>query len=188
MFHKKKDQIEDQIKAIKNDNEIVLQNCYSTVYPKVEQYIVSNNGSVDEAKDIFQEAFLAMWVNVKNDTYVKSRGTIEVYLYQIAKYRWIDQLRSLSYKNKVSYTTFREGYDVNDIEKTQIESHSKLYMVMQNLNLLSKECETLLELFYFENRSIEEIAQKLNLKPASTKNKKYRCMQKLRSLVIQKQL
>ena len=46
-----------------------------------------------------------------------------------------------------------------------------------------QECKSLLKLFYFEKKSMEEISELINITDASARNKKYRCMQKLKTIV-----
>jgi len=49
---------------------------------------------------------------------------------------------------------------------------------------LGAPCKDLLMKFYFEKKSMKDIAEELQLDAASTRNKKYRCMQKLRELAL----
>ena len=51
----------------KNNDEQVLKYLYVTNYPKIEKYVLSNSGTIDDAKDIYQEAFIAVWRNVQLD-------------------------------------------------------------------------------------------------------------------------
>jgi DNA-directed RNA polymerase specialized sigma24 family protein len=57
------------LEGIKNNDPDILQGVYQDQYPKVEKYVISNNGTSQEAKDIFQEAFVALWKNIKNDRF-----------------------------------------------------------------------------------------------------------------------
>ena len=49
---------------------------------------------------------------------------------------------------------------------------------------LGEACKSLLSKFYFEKKSMNVIAKELALDSASTRNKKYRCMQKLREIAL----
>ena len=53
----------------KNDSE-TMRATYQEVYPKVRAHILKNNGSEDQAKDIFQEAFVACWRNIKDGKFM----------------------------------------------------------------------------------------------------------------------
>ena len=53
---------------------------------------------------------------------------------------------------------------------------------------LGASCQLVLTRFYFEKKSMKAIAEELQIDAASARNKKYRCMQKLKELVQKKQL
>ena len=51
--------------AIKASREEVLKQLYQEEYPKTERFVREKGGTIEQAKDIFQEAFIAMWRNVQ---------------------------------------------------------------------------------------------------------------------------
>ena len=55
---------------------------------------------------------------------------------------------------------------------------------MTAFSTLGEACQELLVKFYFEKQSMTEIAESLNLDAASTRNKKYRCMERLRKKAL----
>ena len=67
-----------------------------------------------------------------------------------------------------------------------ILKENRLQGVMQAFKDLGLPCKDLLTKFYFEKKSMNTIAEELQLDAASTRNKKYRCMQKLRELALKK--
>ncbi len=179
------------VEAIKNNDQSVLKSLYIKNYNKVEYLILNNNGSVAQAKDVFQESYITVWKNVKNNSFIpKNKTAIHGYLYTIAKNKWMDYLRSSEYKKKVSLHTMEHlnNKDVNLI-KPQKESdfEQKLSIAMKAFKDLGSPCKNLLTKFYFEKKSMIEIAKELSLDAASTRNKKYRCMQKLRELALKPQ-
>lgn len=178
----------DFINAIKANDQGVLKSLYLTNYPKIEHLILKNSGTKDHAKDIYQEAFLAVWQNIKQDKFIpKSESSINGYLYTIAKNKWMDVLRSQGYKKTIvaSQLSFFEPSEQenNDIDD-DILKDERLQDVMQAFRNLGEACKNLLSKFYFEKLSMNDIAQELQLDAASTRNKKYRCMQKLREIAL----
>ena len=62
------------------------------------------------------------------------------------------------------------------------EKELKLQLVAKGLEKLGEPCKTLLELFYFNNMSMDEIASQLSYKNRATaKNLKYKCLGRLRN-------
>ena len=171
--------------AIKSNESDVLKHFYTTNYKKVELLILNNSGSIEHAKDIYQEAFITVWTNVKNDKFTPKNDTaLQGYLYKIAKNKWLDVLRSKSFKNSkpLNYETLAFIEDEND-EEIEINSN-KLKLAMEAFKNLGQPCKQLLSVFYFEKKSLKEIALELKIEETTARNKKYRCMEKLRAKVI----
>ncbi|WOD44151.1 RNA polymerase sigma factor [Hwangdonia lutea] len=171
--------------AIKSNNSIALKGLYIANYPKVEALVLKNSGTVAHAKDIYQEAFITVWQHVKNDKFVPQNDTaLQGYLYRIAKNKWIDVLRSKAFKNsKLLNIEALKVIKNDDIENDDFED-KKLKITMDAFKNLGEPCKSLLRQFYFDKKSMQDIANELKLDPASTRNKKYRCVKKLRELAL----
>lgn len=189
----KKANVFDTIDAIKANNTDVIKQIYIENYPKVELLVLKNSGTKEQAKDLYQEAFLAFWRNISGDKFIpKSHSSINGYLYTIAKYKWIDQLRSIKDKKTVlpddRLQFANDAIDKNpvdhDFTDDIIEKERLLDKAMAAFKNLGQPCKSLLIRFYFEKKSMKEIAKEFQLDPASARNKKYRCMQKLRDIAL----
>ncbi len=143
---------------IKQNDAVTLKELYKTNFVKVKRYVLKNSGDEQQAKDVYQEAFVAMWRNIKDDKFAsESETAINGYLFQIAKYKWLDYVRSVKYKN----TTFinREiEYKEPDTDENEVQDR-KIKLIMDSINQLGERCQLLLKLFYFERKSFKEIAE-----------------------------
>lgn len=173
------------INAFKTNNEVVLKEFYNANYYKIEFFVMSNNGSKDEAKDIYQEAFLAVWKNLKLDKFIpQSESSLSGYLYTIAKNKWMDYLRSSTYKKTKLIEDNNLSVADNNEEFYDEHQDKKLKSTMEAFKNLGQPCKQLLSTFYFEKKSLSDIASELHIKETSVRNKKYRCMEKLRAIVL----
>lgn len=175
------------VSAIKANSELVLKKIYQDNYKKVEIHILQNSGSIAEAKDVYQEAFIAMWQNVKKDKFIPRNDTaLQGYLFQIAKNKWIDVLRSSQFKKTASLTNRFDKVEgeIDELREAQEENDLKLISTMTAFRDLGSECKDLLRRFYFEKSSLIDIANNLGLAEASARNKKYRCIQQLRKIAL----
>ncbi len=169
----------------KNDSK-VLKAVYTSMYPKVNAYVLKNSGNHTIAKDIYQEAFIACWKNIKDEKFKKTGSSVEAYLYTIAKHKWTDHLRSATYKktvltNETSHlTAVKDEVDIEEDEEAK-----KQFILKQALTKLGEQCKTLLKLFYFERKSMNDISEVLKMTSASARNQKYRCMEKLKALSLE---
>src|SRR3978361_2309087 len=57
-------------------------------------FILNNNGSYDEAKDIFQEAMIILYQKAKSDSFVLT-SQIKTYVYSICRRLWLKRLHQI---------------------------------------------------------------------------------------------
>ncbi len=171
----------ETVALIKKNDAATLKQLYKTNFAKVKRYVYKNSGDEQQAKDVYQEAFVAMWRNIKDDKFsAESETAINGYLFQIAKYKWLDHVRSARYKN----TTFinRElEYDEPEIEENEMQNR-KIKIIMKSISNLGERCQLLMKLFYFEQKSFKEIAEIMAMDEASARNAKYRCQEQLKKM------
>lgn len=172
---------------IANDQRCI-EHIYSENFKSVKQYILKNSGKEDDAKDIYQEAIVAAWLNLKEGKFEMQTGkSIGGYIYQIAKYKWLDKIRSKEHR-----TTLRLVHD-NQAQSDEVDEYGKeqdqeIQYLKELYSRLNEKCKAILNRFYYEKKSLAEIGEDLNYDAATVKTLKYRCMKKLRDLHLKKQL
>lgn len=178
--------ITQQIAAIKDNDEKTLREFYVTNFQNIERFILKNSGTIDDAKDLYQEAFLAFWRNIQLDKFSPQKEqALQGYLFQIAKNKWLDTLRSRNVRRiltmdetKENKMTFDEDNDI-DVERIKL--------IQAKFKLLGQACKELLIRFYYRKQSVREIANDKNWTEPTAKNNKYRCMEQLRALINNKE-
>ncbi len=172
----------EQIKAIRGNDEKALKLLYQNNYPRLEKYVLANSGTIDEARDIYQEAFIAVWRNIQLDRFqAYDETSLDRYLYQVAKNKWLDFLRSAKRKTIVPLTDGENGLhetiDLSEAEQQRITN------IRTNFKRLGQQCRDILERFYYQKQSMRTISTAMKWTEATAKNNKYRCLQKLRELL-----
>ncbi len=176
------------IDGLKTNDSVMLKEFYKSNYQKIEVFVLKNSGTIDHAKDIYQEAFIRVWKNVKDNKFEPQNETaLQGYLYQIAKNKWMDVLRSKNFKktktiNHEKQIIYSDKTDNNELEENEFEKN--LNKIMDVFKILGQPCKQLLTTFYFDKKSLRDIALELKIEETTARNKKYRCMQKLRELVL----
>lgn len=172
---------EELIQGIKENQRDVISALYLEVFPKVKSYILQNNGGEEQAKDIFQEAFLVAWQKVKNGDFLPQNATaMQGFLFQVSKNKWLDWLRSSRFKKEspLSVTSIEAAEPEEEV--LQEERLAQLELAFQQLG---ESCRELLKRFYYEKVSLEHLAESFGWTAQTTKNNKYRCMEKLRKII-----
>lgn len=138
----------------------------------------------DEAKEYYQAAVLIVYENVHQGTMDNLKSSLKTYLFGIGKNLAWQSYRQDIRKQKAGAAFYLENYITEQSpELAQWQDH-QLDLVRECFQLLGDPCRTLLDLHYFQRKSMEEISSQLAYKNADTaKNQKYKCMERLRRMV-----
>ena len=158
-----------------------LERLYRDYFPMILNMIVQNNGTEEEAKDVFQEAVIVLYDKVKqHDFELTSR--LKTYIYSVCRRLWLKQLGS---KDR----TFRDvaAYEDIIVVEEDLAMHEEkdlqLTMMEQALDELGEPCRTIIRDFYIVNLSMQEICDKFGYTNAdNAKTQKYKCLQRLKKL------
>lgn len=159
-----------------------LEQIYAENYLTVERYILQNSGERPDAKDIYQEAIVAAWINARDGKFeIKDGKTIGGYIFQIAKYKWLDRLKSKAYRSTIRLVHDNRS-DSEGLPEYDDEQESRMQYLKTLYASLNEKCKAILGRFYYEKKSLEEIGLELGYDPGTVKTLKYRCMKKLKSV------
>jgi len=162
----------------------VLKYIYQTNYPTVRAYVLKNNGKQSDAEDIFQEAMTIFYKKINQDTLVIQQN-IGGYLYSIAKNLWLNRLRY----QKVRLDNKQQVIQQTDIPAASPEAdfvrEERSQVLKTVIAKLSEDCRKILTLFYFDELKMKNVAERMGLADEqAAKNKKYKCLKKLKSLML----
>ena len=174
------DTIEDS--SIKNC-EIALTCVYESYYTMIETFVTQNNGTKEDAKDVFQEIVISLYNNVKNGKYSPD-SKLSTYLFSIGKNNWFKKLRK---NGRMDNLEDQEHFQLSSDEDIQghIEYTEYQILIGKILHKAGHECSKLLKLFYFEKMRMVKIATTMDYSSEQVaKNQKSKCMKKLRAVVL----
>ena len=148
---------------------------YEKYLPMVVKYICRNNGSYEDARDVFQEALMALYKQAQGKQFVLT-VSLKTYIFSICRYQWLKVLR----KNK-KVESLEEDFDLQDID-SNINSHlerAEQFLLLHNhISKFSGNNRKILEL-HFQKYSTGEIATQLGLSKSYVKRKKFECKKQL---------
>ncbi len=159
--------------------------CVETIYKEnfimVQAFIVNNNGTYDDACDIFQEAIITLYEKAKSDSFVLT-CQIKTYIYSVCRRLWLKRLQQMG-----RYVMQTEGLEETVSVEEDIEVHEKRnaeFAIMERaMGSLGEPCKSLLQAYYLQKKGMTEIAAEFGYTNAdNAKNQKYKCLMRLKKL------
>jgi RNA polymerase sigma factor (sigma-70 family) len=170
--------------GILNNSENAIKRLYVAYFPMVMQLIINNNGTPDDAKDIYQEAIIVLYNKVKKGDF-ELNSKLKTFIYSVCRRLWLKRLAQMNrYGGDIH--DFQEHLPVEDEVEQQGERDIQFTKMQSALQLLGEPCKTIIEDFYIHNRSMQEICESFGYTNAdNAKTQKYKCLQRLKKLFFQ---
>lgn len=161
----------------KGDTQAILH-LYKTSYYSVEHFVVQNSGSEADAQDIFQEALIVLCEKVSQPHFMLT-SSLNTFLYSICRRMWLKRLRDS--KRHLDVDEFREFIPMDEDDEDWEAMEQQRRAMHRAMEQLGSPCKELLKAYYFEHRSMQEIAETFGYTNANNaKTQKYKCLQRLK--------
>jgi RNA polymerase sigma factor (sigma-70 family) len=169
------------LKGLANNDRKAIEAIYKENYNLIQALVLKNNGTTDDAKDIFQEAMIVLFEKVRSGS-LELNCQIKTYLYSVCRRLW---LKKLMHQNRFLIAEGAEQEMVSvDEDMEEHERQNEDFILMEKaIGNLGEPCKSLLEAFYMQKRSMQEIASSFGYtNPDNAKNQKYKCLVRLKKL------
>jgi RNA polymerase sigma factor (sigma-70 family) len=166
------------VEAIKAGSEKILFQLYESYRTEFLSWAVRNHRvTEEEAKDVFQEALVALYRNIKAGKVDALESSIKTYLFSIGKNVILNALKRKNIEAK-AFESLTIEHDNSLNHKHEMDGLTSL---IKRLYLaIGSPCKEILEMFYEREYDMESIALKVGYKNANVaKKKKYECMKAL---------
>lgn len=167
-LHKDYSELSDEelLDLLKRGQEAAFDCLYMRYRNKLIHIARNRIQSRTAAEEIVQDVFADLWQKRDSLTLTK---TFSAYIYTSVKYEVLDHIRSL--KVKQSYLEQMAMFEtpVSDDTRQQIEANELDYHLNRQINALPDKCREVFKLSRFENYTVQEIAEKLNISPDTAK-------------------
>lgn len=174
----------DVILGILNDSGNTLEGIYKAYFPMVLQLVITNSGSEDDAKDIFQESIIVLYDKVKAGNF-ELNSKLKTFLYSVCRRLWLKRL-NVKGRYSANVNDFEDVIAVEHDLEVHEEKDKQFKQMDQALVHLGEPCKTIIEEFYLNNKSMQEICEMFGYTNAdNAKNQKYKCLQRLKKLFFQ---
>jgi RNA polymerase sigma factor (sigma-70 family) len=169
------------LKGLAAGDRKVIEGIYKDHFNMIQSLIVNNNGSADDAQDIFQEAMVVLYEKVRTGSF-ELNCQLKTYLYSVSKRLWLKRLQQNSrlWSQEIDpETTIQVDEEIATHEKRDAEFE----LMSQAIQRLGEPCKSLLEAYYLKKMNMQDIALQFGYTNSdNAKNQKYKCLMRLKKL------
>ena len=173
-------------------NDQIITETYNKYKKPFLVFAKMNYGlSEDVTNDIYHETFLAYHQNVQNRNANNLSVQPQTYLFAIGKNKIADYFRKTNKEIKIerfpdTFSSNDEGFDY--FYKREESADKRREMIVYNaVCQMENPCKKLLFLYYWEKKSMKEIAKQMNYNSQDVATTtKSRCMRKIKTYLTQK--
>ena len=172
------------IDGLLENNSSSIETIYKKFVPKVKNYIRTNSGNDDDAQDVIQEVLITIYNQAKTNG-LQLTCPFDAYFFLLCKRRWLNELKKASNKE---VTLMDENVSIDESVQ-EMASQTEFFDDKQSLfdemfQKLGEKCQEVLKLS-FVTKTMEEVAEKLNVTYGYVRKKKSLCTGQLTEMIQQ---
>ncbi len=169
------------LKGLANNDSKAINTIYKDNFKIVQVFILNNNGTYDDARDIFQEAMITLYEKAKSDSFVLT-SKIKTYIYSVCRRLWLKRLQQTG-KFVIQTESLEETISVEEDLEIHEKRNAEFTIMERALNSLGEPCKSLLQAYYIQKKGMGGIAAEFGYTNAdNAKNQKYKCLMRLKKL------
>lgn len=135
-----------------NDRQAV-ETIYRQHYSAIQTFILNNSGSVEDARDIFQEAIIVLYEKSKSDTFSLT-CQLRTYVYSICRRLWLKRLQQLS-RYSAPADHLEEVVPVEEDLEEHEKRNADFVLMEQAMSKIGEPCKSLLDAYYLQKKTID---------------------------------
>lgn len=172
--------------ALVNNDATVINEIYKKCAGKVKSFILFNNGSSDDAEDIFQESLVDVYNQAKYKN-LELSCPFEPFLLLVCKRKWLNEIkkRSIIPVTKSEDSLLHIGEDTFEQAELLEKQQEQTETFLKAFEKLGERCKEIIT-WSMKGEAQEKVAETLGVTYGYLRKKKSECMASLIKLVQNK--
>jgi RNA polymerase sigma factor (sigma-70 family) len=169
------------LQGLADEDRNSIEKIYREHFNMVQSMVINNNGSSDDAADIFQESMIVLFEKVKTGQF-ELHCQLKTFIYAVCRRLWLKKLGQMQrYGSPVD--SIEELVSVDEDMETH-ENRQKEFSIMETaMGKIGEPCKSLLEAYYIQKKQMQAIAAEFGYTNAdNAKTQKYKCLVRLKKL------
>jgi len=174
------------IAAIKTRDRNAFKYLYQNYTGPIKHFVKINGGQDVDTEEIEQNVIVLLYEKIASGNFVLHEGTkLSTYMFAVGKNMWYKKSgRTLTLMGEESIAETGEDYDFDGIFESAEGKEQIIIAALQNTD---QDCREILTLYYYDNKSMREIAEKIeSITEENLRKRKYKCIQKLKKVLTDK--
>ncbi|MFC6859298.1 RNA polymerase sigma factor [Zunongwangia atlantica] len=140
----------------------------------------------EEAEEVAQDSFVKIYKSLNK---FKGEAKFSTWVYRVTYNNCLDFLKAKKRKFQELSVDAYDGFEIEDLDNaiTVLEEKERKSAILSCINSLNEDDAFLLTLHYYEDQSVKEIAEIMNLSVANVKVKLYRSRKQL-AVILKRRL
>jgi RNA polymerase sigma factor (sigma-70 family) len=169
------------LKGLATNDKKAVETIYKENFNTIQSLIINNNGSSDDAKDVFQEAIIVLYEKVQTEGF-ELHCQIKTFLYSVSRRLWLKRLQQQSRYSSPG-DNMEAVVDVDEDLSVHEQKDLELDMMEKAIGNLGEPCKSLIEAYYLQKKSMQEIASDFGYTNSdNAKTQKYKCLVRLKKI------
>jgi RNA polymerase sigma factor (sigma-70 family) len=167
------------IEALLNNDYQGIEEIYARYADRIRRLVTSNNGSPDDARDVFQEALIAIARQAQRPGFILN-CPFEAYLYCVCRGKWLNELKR---RRRAAVTIgeaggFMETEEADALADATVREEARDRLFRFFFEKLPAGCRQLLRLSW-SGMPMEAVGKEMGVSYSYARKKKHSCISQL---------
>ena len=167
------------IGRIAKGDRLAMQVLFARHHVRVYRFVLRLVGNPTTAEDLISEVFLDVWRQADR---FEGRSAVSTWLLAIARFKALSALRKKP-DEELDEETAEAIEDTSDNPEVTLEKKDKSAVLRQCLEKLSPEHREIIDLVYYHEKSVEEVAEVVGIPENTVKTRMFYARKKLAELL-----
>jgi len=167
------------IGRIAKGDRLAMQVLFARHHVRVYRFVLRLVGNATTAEDLISEVFLDVWRQADR---FEGRSAVSTWLLAIARFKALSALRKKP-DEELDEETAEAIEDTSDDPEVALEKKDKSAVLRRCLEKLSPEHREIIDLVYYHEKSVEEVAEIVGIPENTVKTRMFYARKKLAELL-----
>jgi RNA polymerase sigma-70 factor (ECF subfamily) len=167
------------IGRIAKGDRLAMQVLFARHHVRVYRFVLRLVGNPTTAEDLISEVFLDVWRQADR---FEGRSAVSTWMLAIARFKALSALRKKPHE-ELDEETAETIEDTSDNPEVALEKKDKSTVLRQCLEKLSPEHKEIIDLVYYHEKSVEEVAEIVGIPENTVKTRMFYARKKLAELL-----